>query len=650
MAKRRPSSPRPSPPGPLAAARPAAGPDQPPFSGDTAGFGPVPSPDRRPLALGALLFLVVLGVFLPALRHDFITYDDPAYVVNNPHVTGGLTGENIRWAWRSFEHSNWHPLTWMSHQLDCTLFGLQPWGHHLTNLLLHATSALLLFLVLRRATGFLWRSVVVAALFGLHPLRVESVAWIAERKDVLSTLFWMLTLWAYVAYVQRRRAGQPHAGRLYALALLALAVGLTAKPMLVTLPCVLLLLDLWPLGRWPAADARGRLRLLAEKLPFLALSAASCVLTYLAQQRGGAVKAMEDFTWAGRAANALLAYAQYLGKLFWPTRLAVLYPHSGEPPPAGPTLLAAALLVALTGAAIIALRRGRPWALVGWLWFLGTLVPVIGLVQVGGQTMADRYSYVPTIGVLLVVVWAVAEGTARLPRRPAVLGTAAATAVGVCGVLTARQLPLWRDSITLFRHPVAVTRDNWMAHYNLSLAYGRSPATAAEARAEFQKMVTIIGTFAERHNRRGLALLQDAARQPEALAEFDKAVRIKGDYAEAHHNRGLVLQRLPGRLPAAIEAFETALRHEPELAEAKLNLGRALAQVPSRRHEAVAHLRLAVWLLPERADARCALAAALAADPSRRSSAVAEYEAALRLDPNCDEARTGLAALLGGPR
>lgn len=233
--------------------------------------------------LGALLFLVVLGVFLPALRHDFITYDDPAYVVGNPHVNSGLTAEAIRWAWTSFEHSNWHPLTWMSHQLDCTLFGLAPWGHHLTNILLHAAATLVLFVWLRRATGFLWHSLVGAALFGLHPLRVESVAWIAERKDVLSVLLGLLTLWAYTAYVQRRAAARPRAGWFYGSALFLFALGLTAKPMLVTLPCVLLLLDLWPLARAPLAAPRAWLRLLAEKLPFFALAAVSCVLTATAQ-------------------------------------------------------------------------------------------------------------------------------------------------------------------------------------------------------------------------------------------------------------------------------------------------------------------------------------------------------------------------------
>ena len=602
--------------------------------------------DRRPLWLGTLLFLTVLGIFLPALRYGFITYDDPAYVIEESHVNTGLTWANFRWAWTSFEHSNWHPLTWMSHMFDCQLYGLEPWGHHLTNILLHACNALLLFVVLRRATGFLWRSLVVAALFGLHPLHVESVAWVAERKDVLSTVFWMLTLWAYVAFAQRRRAGRPRVWLLYALAFLALAVGLTAKPMLVTLPCAMLLLDLWPLDRWGGASAQ-RLSLIVEKLPFFALSAVSCVLTFRAQSAGGAVKALEDYSGTERAANALLAYGQYLGKLFWPARLAVLYPNFGEQPPLRPTLLATALLLALTAAALVAWRRGRAWAPVGWLWFLGTLVPVIGFVQVGGQTMADRYSYVPAIGVFILVVWATAEATARLPRRTAILGAATAALLLACAVATSVQLQRWRDSVTLFRHTIAVTENNWMAHFNLYVAYGKSAATAAESREEFGKMAAILASFAERHNRRGIGLL-DSGRLPEAVAAFEKALRIKGDEPAPRINLGRALLRQPGRENDAIAAFRTALRFAPDNGDAKLGLGRALAQSPEHLPEALSELRMAAWLLPDRADAHLALAAALARDPYRRNAAIGEYEQALALDPNSAEARTGLERLQAG--
>jgi protein O-mannosyl-transferase len=660
MAKRRPTASRPMqqparPPAPAATeaiaslSEPtdnrAGGPTLPasapaPQSGDTY---------RRTLLLGALLFLTVLGIYLPALRHDFITYDDNAYVTANPHVQAGLTRESVQWAWSSFEHSNWHPLTWMSHMLDCQLYGLAPWGHHLTNILLHACTALLLFVVLRRATGFLWRSLVVAALFGLHPLHVESVAWIAERKDVLSTVFWMLSLWAYVAYAQRRKAGRPHAWLLHALAFLALAVGLTAKPMLVTLPCVMLLLDLWPLGRWTGASAWQRLSLLMEKLPFFALSAVSCVLTYLAQSAGGAVKPVEYFAIPVRIANALVAYTQYLGKLFWPADLAVLYPNFGEMPATGRIVFALAVLAALSAATVLALRRGRAWAPVGWLWFLGTLVPVIGFVQVGGQTMADRYSYVPSIGVFILVVWAAAEATALLPRRNAILGTATAALLLACTVLTSLQLRLWRNSEPLFRHTIAVTEDNWMAHFNLFVFYSSTPATQSLAREEYERTVAIVDAFAERQNQRGLSLLRQGQCE-EAIAYFRKSIRVKKDHTPAYNNLGRALLQLPGQLDEAVATFRTALQFDPDNGDAKLGLGRALAQSPGHGDEAIAELRIAVLLLPERADAHLSLATALARDPSRRNAAIGEYEETLRLDPASSEARAGLAALQPGAR
>jgi tetratricopeptide (TPR) repeat protein len=610
---------------------------------------PAPAGDRRYAArwLGALLFLIVLGVFLPALRNDFVTYDDPAYVIENPHVNSGLSWANFRWAWSSFEHSNWHPLTWLSHQLDCALFGLAPRGHHLTNILLHAGSALVLFLVLRRATGFLWRSLIVAALFGLHPLRVESVAWIAERKDVLSVFLGMLTLWAYVTYAQHRTAARPRAWLPYSLALLTFAVGLTAKPMLVTLPCVLLLLDLWPLGRWRGTELRANAKLILEKLPLFTLAAVSCVLTSRAQSAGGAMQAIENFSLPVRIANALVAYALYLGKLLWPTKLAVLYPNFGEMPPLWQTVLAAALLLGLTAAALWALRRGQAWALVGWLWFLGTLVPVIGLVQVGGQTMADRYSYLPSIGVLLALVWLAAELSHRLPRRSLVLGAASLAAVLACSVLSVRQTALWKNSVTLFQHTLAITRDNWMAHFNLFLAYNRSPETAGLARAEYAKTLEIVAAFSERQNQRGLTLLARPGRLDEAISCFRKAIRVKRDNAGAHLNLGTALLRRPDGRTEAVEELRTALKLNPDSPDAALQLGRALAEDAGTRDQAIYTLRAALWQFGDRTDLRLALANTLAREPRRRDEAIAEYERVLQLEPTNAEAKASLAALRG---
>ena len=600
--------------------------------------------DRRPLWLGALLFLLTLAIYLPALRYDFITYDDPGYVIHEPHVNTGLSWENFRWAWTSFEHANWHPLTWLSHQLDCQLFGLAPWGHHLTSALLHALNTLLLFAFLRHATGFLWRSLAVAALFGLHPLHVESVAWVAERKDVLSTLLGLLTLWAYTAYSSRMKAGLPRAWRPYLLALLAFAAGLSAKPMLVTLPCAMLLLDLWPLGRWSGATTRRRLALVVEKLPFFALAAASCVLTSLAQSAGGAMKAVECFPLSVRIANALVAYGLYLAKLFWPADLAVLYPSFGEMPPAENIVLAFAVLAVLSGAALFALRRGRAWAAVSWLWFLGTLVPVIGLVQVGGQTMADRYSYIPSIGMFLVVVWGTAELTRSLSRRTLALGTAAALALAACSAQTLHQLAYWRNTETLFRHAVAVTDDNWMAHFNLFQFYRNSPADQSKARESYERAIAIIGTFAERQNQRGLALLRQG-RNEEAIVYFRRSIRVKKDHTPAHINLGLTLLQSPSGLDEAVAAFRTALQLDPQSGDAQLGLGRALARMPDHLSEAISELRMAVWLLPDRADAHLAFADALALDPNRRATAIAEYEKALDLDPSSAAVRKGLERL-----
>jgi len=597
----------------------------------------------RRAGLGVFLFLLVAGVFLPALRHDFITYDDPAYVTENLHVRGGLTWANVAWAFRSSESSNWHPLTWLSHMLDCQLYGLQPRGHHLTNVLLHAGNTLLLFVVLRRATCTVWRSFFVAALFGLHPLHVESVAWVAERKDVLSTLFWMLTLWAYVHWTERAASRRRGAIAFYGLALLALAAGLMAKPMLVTVPCVLLLLDFWPLNRWNGVAASRRWLLFAEKLPFFALAAASCVITFRAQEAGGAVKAIVDFSLPQRMANALVAYGQYLQKCFLPVRLAVLYPNLGELPPWPEIVLAGAVLAAVSVAVVAAWRR-RPYALVGWLWFLGTLVPVIGLVQVGGQTMADRYSYVPLVGLFLGLIWAAADA-ANAVGRPWLWRTGAGVVVLVCGLLTSRQLSFWQSSETLFRRALAVTEQNWMAHFNLSLAYEKASRTD-EAKAEFRQTIALISLVAEGHNRRGQELARLPGRLPEAIAEFEKALRIKGDDPGAHLNLGLALLQLPGRLPDAIAEFRSAVQYQPEFPEARYHLGCALTQLPDHGSEAIAELRFALWLKPDWAEAHCALGAALARAADRRTAAISEYETALRLSPDLFLAQLELGRLL----
>ena len=417
------------------------------------------------VAVALLLAAVVLAAFWPVLGAGFIAYDDAVYVTKNPNVQRGFDAASLKWAWSSFYALNWHPLTWMSHTLDWRLFGPRPAGHHLTSLLLHVANTLLLFLVLVRATGATGRSAAAAALFGIHPLHVQSVAWVAERKDVLSTLFWMISMMAYVRYA--RAPSLPK----YLVVAAAFALGLAAKPMLVTLPFALLLLDVWPLGRW---GARGARFLLAEKLPLIALSAIFGAVTFAAQRSGGGIASAEVVPLGLRVSNALVSYVRYLGKTIWPRGLAIFYPHPLDTLPAWQVLGAALFLTAVTLTAVRQ-RRGHPYLLFGWLWYVGTLVPVIGLVQVGAQAMADRYTYVPAIGVFVAACWGVAALLDRLmPRRPAasrrwaaILGSAA---VLLLAVATRAEAGFWRDSRTLFEHALAATKNNYTAHTGLGSA------------------------------------------------------------------------------------------------------------------------------------------------------------------------------------
>ena len=586
--------------------------------------------------LAALLFLVVAGVFLPAVTHDFITYDDPAYVTKNAHVTGGLSWANVRWAFQSTAASNWHPLTWISHMADCQFYGLQPWGHHLTSVLLHALNAVLLFIALRKLTGALWRSLFVAALFGLHPLHVESVAWVAERKDVLSTAFMMLTLWAYACRAELVRSRAPGAWNYYALALLFFALGLMSKPMLVTLPCVLLLLDFWPLNRWVGASTAARWALVGEKLPFFAFSAAASAVTLFAQRAGKTVGSVEDYTWPVRLSNALVSYGRYLGKSFVPAKLAVFYPYFAEPPPLWATLLAAGLLVGITVAAWALFRR-QPCLLVGWLWFVGTLVPVIGLVQVGGQSMADRYTYVPLIGVFIMMAWAAGDLTASWPHRRLVLGCLAGAVLTGSATLTVRQLSFWKNSVTLFRHTLAVTENNWVAHANLFTSLAKT--SPAEARTELQSTMAILAAFAEKYDQRGIKLAQEPGHAAEAIKEFRTAVRIMQDLAAPHFNLGLVLAQAPGTRPEAIAEFRTTLRLRPDFADAHYSLGLLLSEIPGRENEAIAEYEQAIRFAPGAYQAHFNLGMILAEIPARRGEALAHFQAALAAKTDLDQAR-----------
>ena len=451
--------------------------------GFTADSGVQPPPpeaqtQNRLLNFAVCLFLAlaVWAVFGQTLHHSFV-YDDGGYVYENPAITKGLHWKGVVWAFTHSHGGNWHPLTTLSHMLDCQLFGLNPRGHHLTNVLLHTASVLLLFLVLRKMTGALWRSAFVAAVFAIHPLGVESVAWVAERKDVLSGLFFMLTLWAYMRYTQKQaaRSQSPFSFVLspaYWLALLLFALGLMSKPMLVTLPLVLLLLDYWPLRRFAMDDSRFTIGQLAcEKIPFLLLAAADSIATVWAQHGAHAIMSGQVLDVRARMGNALISYASYLGQMIYPAGLVVLYPHPGNRLSVWRVGLSLLVLIFISAGVLVG-RRKWPYAVVGWLWYLGMLVPVIGLVQVGVQARADRYTYLPQIGLYLLVAWGLVDLMGRWRGRKVVLGIAGGLALGGLSVAARVQTAYWKDSIRLWRHAVDVNAHNALAHDSLGVALG----------------------------------------------------------------------------------------------------------------------------------------------------------------------------------
>jgi tetratricopeptide (TPR) repeat protein len=504
--------------------------------------------------VAAILAIGTAVLFSPATGYGFLQFDDNDYVTENPAVRQGLTWAAVRLAFGATHAANWHPLTWLSHMLDVSLFGLDPGPHHAVNVLLHAANAAILMLALSRLTGSTWRSAAVAALFAVHPLHVESVAWISERKDVLSTLFGFLMLWAYARHAER-----PGPGRV-ALVALMLALSLLAKQTWVTAPFLLLLLDFWPLrrveGLVPAPEQPGpsvpRLspaRLVLEKLPLLALSAASSAMAIVAQGRWGAIQSAAELPLGARLANATISCVRYLGKTFWPSSLAAFYPYPAGGPSPGLGIAAAALLAALTALALWRARR-LPWLAVGWLWFLGTLVPVIGIVQVGAQAMADRYTYVPLVGLFVAVVWSVAalaRAAGERARWP--VAVAGGVAVALLAALASRQLSYWRDQETLFRHALAVTEGNGRAQYLLSQAL-IVEGDLGEASAHALESVRLEPNNARYHKNLGYVLYR-LGRVDEAVAAFERAVALWPGYAEAHGNLAIAYGR-QGRIDDAM--------------------------------------------------------------------------------------------------
>ncbi|MCG6910928.1 MAG: tetratricopeptide repeat protein [Deltaproteobacteria bacterium] len=548
-----------------------------------------------------VIVLLTTAVYSQVRSHGFIGYDDDIYVTDNMHVKNGLTPGGFQWAFSTSTAGNWHPLTWLSHQLDVQLFGMQPGAHHLVNLLLHIINAVLLYFLWLRMTGARWKSFFVAALFAVHPLHVESVAWIAERKDVLSGFFWMATLWSYVWYTERR------GGSAYLLVHLCLGMGLMAKPMLVTLPFVLLLLDYWPLkrleGGGTGADSRipaGRplFTLVREKTGLFVLVLAVCLVTVYAQSIGGNVGFLQTYPLVTRLANALVVYVAYILKFLWPVNLAVLYPHPGMPPLW--KIGGAALMLAAMTTAAVQSRRKRPWMLVGWLWFLGTLVPVIGLVQVGVQSMADRYTYIPMVGLLVMAAWGVPDLFPAHRWRDHLLFPAALAAVVALSVAAWHQIGYWSNSITLFRHAVEVTEDNYIMHNNLGFELKQAGRTD-EARAHYLKAIAINPKFAEAHLNLGV-LLAEEGRHAAADARYREALRIDPGYVQAHLNLGNSRLR-QGYAGDALKQYADALKLDPESADAYNGLGAAMVKT-GKYAQAALCFQKALNLDPGHAGAR----------------------------------------------
>jgi tetratricopeptide (TPR) repeat protein len=608
------------------------------------------------LMVCALLLLAVGLVFGQTIRHEFVNYDDDTYVYENPHVARGLTAAGVAWVFTHSHGANWHPLTGLSHMVDCQLHGLDAGGHHETNVVLHAATAIALFLLLWRMTGGFWPSALVAAIFAVHPLRVESVAWVAERKDVLSGLCFVATLAAYVWYVRSTFS----LGR-YLLLLVVFALGLMAKPMLVTLPLLLLLLDYWPLGRLsgspclgptPAATpganfpeaALGRSpfprQVVIEKLPLLLLAAAFCAVTVWAQ--GQALVPTDRIPFPWRMANALVSYVAYLGQFVCPAGLAVFYPHPGNHLPLMQIVGAAVVLVGIS-AATLAYRRRYPYLLMGWLWYVGMLLPVIGLVQVGLQAMADRYTYLPQIGLCIALAWGAADLGRGWPRRREACGIASMIVLVVLMACAWRQASFWRNSETLWTHALACTSESFSAHNNLGNALV-SQGRFDEALPHYEQALKLKPNEAKTHSNLGNALVGQR-RFEEAIAHYQKALALKPDLAKVYINLGFASAQ-QGRLPEAIGYYHKALETTPDDVEAYYNLGLALAS-QGQFDAAMAQYQKALEIKPDFVEAHSNLGMVLASQ-RQFDAAMAQYRQALQINPNYFQARNNLGYALAG--
>ncbi|MEO6182381.1 MAG: tetratricopeptide repeat protein [Verrucomicrobiota bacterium] len=557
------------------------------------------------------MVLITLVTFAPVVRYEFINFDDPDYVTENKLVQRGITWEGTTWAFQTGRTGNWHPVTWLSHMLDCQIYGVKPAGHHFTSVIFHIANTLLLFAIFTSATSALWRSALVAALFALHPLHVESVAWVSERKDVLSTFFLLLAVGSYFRHAKilaktTEQTIQPRQQRTsYFLSLIFFALGLMSKPMLVTLPFLLLLLDFWPLRRIQYPPLKFNSRLIYEKIPFFGLSIISSIATFYVQKEGGSVSSLTHLSLTSRLANALVSYCRYIWKAIWPVDLAVLYPMREWA--LWQSLGATLFLILITMAALRAAAR-RPYFVTGWFWFLGTLVPVIGLVQVGVQSMADRYSYVPLIGLFITLVWGIHEFLMNKGKQlPFIF---AAVAISACALATRVQLQYWQNGATVFERALAVTKDNFTAHANLGVVLGR----------------------------RG--------RVTESIQHYRAALKIKPDHGETHYNLANALARI-GETTDAISHYQAALKANPKDAQAHNNLAVAL-QKSGVVQEVEMHFREAIRLKPDNSEAHFNFALFLV--KQGRGEAIQQFLEVIRLEPGNEQAHFQLGILLASQK
>jgi tetratricopeptide (TPR) repeat protein len=627
------------------------------------------------VSISFLLFIAISAIIVygQVRRHDFVSFDDNEYIYENPRVKSGVTLGNVIWAFTAFHSNNWHPLTWISHMMDCQLFGLNPGPHHLINLFFHIANSLLLFLVFKQMTGHAWKSGCLAALFALHPLHVESVAWISERKDVLSAFFWMLTTGCYIRYVRR-----PGLAR-YALALSCFILGLLSKPMLVTLPFTLFLLDYWPLNRLQCLALSVRqnkkqlVRLIVEKIPLLLLVPISCFLTFYAQKHGGVVKSIDVFPLQVRIANAVVSYISYIGKMIFPVKLAFLYPHHGMPP--WWKILGAFLLIITLSFLAVKTIKKHPYILVGWLWYLGTLIPVIGIVQVGMQAMADRYTYIPSIGLLIIAVWGIPEVFANRRNKRIWTALSAVTAISIYAGVAWKQVGYWKNSISMLEHTLAVTSRNHVAldslgverfkqgkldeamdlflqadrifpdnpytHFNMGVALYVKGNTQ-EAVDQYLEAVRIEPNYFQAYSNLGAACFS-LGKTEEAIKHYSKAITIKPDFIDAYINLGIAWDTL-GKFENAIQHYTRALHYDPNNVNAHYHLAVDLEKV-DRVDEAMSHYSETIRLRPDFFEAHYRLGVSLYKQ-GRMDEAMRRYSEVLRINPDFAEAHNNLGVIL----